>query len=82
MNAYSLRLQNRMKESLSLFYTTIHSPWFASASIILFLNKMDILEEKIKTSDLKTYFAGFDGMENKYLCTNNSVNQPQPCPAP
>uniref|UniRef100_A0A8C1QC42 Guanine nucleotide-binding protein subunit alpha n=1 Tax=Cyprinus carpio TaxID=7962 RepID=A0A8C1QC42_CYPCA len=53
--------ENRMKESLSLFYTTIHSPWFASASIILFLNKMDILEEKIKTSDLKTYFAGFDG---------------------
>lgn len=53
--------ENRMKESLSLFYTTIHSPWFASSSIILFLNKMDILEEKIKTSDLKSYFGGFDG---------------------
>ncbi|XP_067252314.1 guanine nucleotide-binding protein subunit alpha-14-like isoform X2 [Chanodichthys erythropterus] len=54
-------MENRMKESLSLFYTTIHSPWFASASIILFLNKMDILEEKIKTSDLKSYFTGFGG---------------------
>ncbi|XP_050951294.1 guanine nucleotide-binding protein subunit alpha-15.1 isoform X2 [Labeo rohita] len=55
--------ENRMKESLSLFYTTIHSPWFATASIILFLNKMDILEEKVKASDLKTYFTGFNGKQ-------------------
>ncbi|XP_056303722.1 guanine nucleotide-binding protein subunit alpha-11-like isoform X2 [Danio aesculapii] len=53
--------ENRMKESLSLFYTTIHSPWFAGASIILFLNKMDILEEKIQSSDLKAYFPEFQG---------------------
>ncbi|TRZ02868.1 hypothetical protein DNTS_026733 [Danionella cerebrum] len=53
--------ENRMRESLSLFYTTIHSAWFASSSIILFLNKMDILEEKIQSSDLKAYFPAFDG---------------------
>ncbi|XP_051550216.1 guanine nucleotide-binding protein subunit alpha-11-like isoform X2 [Myxocyprinus asiaticus] len=53
--------ENRMKESLSLFYTTIHSPWFANSSIILFLNKMDILEEKIQTSHLQTYFPNFPG---------------------
>ncbi|XP_026887527.2 guanine nucleotide-binding protein subunit alpha-11-like [Electrophorus electricus] len=52
---------NRMHESLTLFHTTIHSPWFANASIILFLNKMDILAEKIKTSDLQSYFTGFRG---------------------
>ncbi|XP_076880619.1 guanine nucleotide-binding protein subunit alpha-14-like [Brachyhypopomus gauderio] len=52
---------NRMQESLTLFYTTIHSPWFTNASIILFLNKMDILAEKIKTSDLQAYFASFRG---------------------
>ncbi|KAI7791360.1 guanine nucleotide-binding protein subunit alpha-11-like isoform X1 [Triplophysa rosa] len=52
---------NRMKESLSLFYTTIHSPWFANSSIILFLNKKDILAEKIQTSDLQTYFPTFRG---------------------
>lgn len=50
-----------MEESLSLFYTTIHSPLFAKSSIILFLNKMDILAEKIQFSDLKTYFPGFKG---------------------
>ncbi|XP_066503409.1 guanine nucleotide-binding protein subunit alpha-15-like [Hoplias malabaricus] len=50
---------NRMEESLTLFYTTIHSVWFASASIILFLNKMDILAEKIKTSELQVYFPKY-----------------------
>lgn len=61
MDSSSLWLQNRMEESLSLFYTTIHSPLFAKSSVILFLNKMDILAEKIQFSDLKTYFPGFKG---------------------
>ncbi|CAN9500464.1 unnamed protein product [Ophioblennius macclurei] len=52
---------NRMEESLALFYTTIHSPWFHKTSIILFLNKTDILADKIKTSDLQKYFPGFTG---------------------
>ncbi|XP_057696838.1 guanine nucleotide-binding protein subunit alpha-11-like [Corythoichthys intestinalis] len=52
---------NRMEESLALFYTTIHSPWFHNTSIILFLNKTDILADKIQTSDLKKYFPGFMG---------------------
>ncbi|XP_048844933.1 guanine nucleotide-binding protein subunit alpha-11-like [Brienomyrus brachyistius] len=52
---------NRMEESKSLFYTTIHSPWFIRSSIILFLNKKDILAEKIQTSDLQTYFPSFSG---------------------
>ncbi|XP_051930812.1 guanine nucleotide-binding protein subunit alpha-11-like [Hippocampus zosterae] len=52
---------NRMEESLALFYTTIHSPWFHNTSTILFLNKTDILADKILTSDLKKYFPGFTG---------------------
>ncbi|KAI1883047.1 hypothetical protein AGOR_G00241210 [Albula goreensis] len=52
---------NRMEESKALFYTTIHSPWFVRASVILFLNKMDILAEKIQTSDLKSYYPVFSG---------------------
>ncbi|XP_014025161.1 guanine nucleotide-binding protein subunit alpha-11 isoform X1 [Salmo salar] len=52
---------NRMEESLALFYTTIHSPWFLNTSIILFLNKTDILADKIQASDLQKYFPGFTG---------------------
>lgn len=50
-----------MHESLALFYTTIHSPWFQNTSIILFLNKTDILADKIQTSDLQRYFTSFTG---------------------
>ncbi|XP_068563355.1 guanine nucleotide-binding protein subunit alpha-15.1 [Cebidichthys violaceus] len=52
---------NRMHESLALFYTTIHSPWFFHTSIILFLNKTDILADKVQTSDLQKYFPTFTG---------------------
>ncbi|KAM6962702.1 guanine nucleotide-binding protein subunit alpha-14-like [Aplochiton taeniatus] len=52
---------NRMEESLALFYTTIHSPWFLGTSIILFLNKTDILADKIQNSELQKYFPGFTG---------------------
>ncbi|XP_037554053.1 guanine nucleotide-binding protein subunit alpha-11 [Nematolebias whitei] len=52
---------NRMIESLALFSTTIHSVWFQYTSIILFLNKTDILADKIRTSDLNKYFPGFSG---------------------
>lgn len=54
-------LQNRMHESLALFSTTIHSVWFQYTSIILFLNKTDILADKIRTSDLNKCFPSFSG---------------------
>lgn len=50
-----------MEESKALFYTTIHSRWFIKSSVILFLNKVDILGEKILTSDLADYFPQFKG---------------------
>ncbi|CAO2641259.1 Guanine nucleotide-binding protein subunit alpha-15 [Lemmus lemmus] len=53
--------ENRMKESLALFSTILELPWFKSTSVILFLNKTDILEEKIHTSHLATYFPSFQG---------------------
>ncbi|XP_061093322.1 guanine nucleotide-binding protein subunit alpha-11-like [Conger conger] len=53
--------ENRLEESLALFSTTIHSQWFEDTSVILFLNKTDILSDKIKTSDLQTYFPDFRG---------------------
>uniref|UniRef100_A0A6J0TRU6 Guanine nucleotide-binding protein subunit alpha n=1 Tax=Pogona vitticeps TaxID=103695 RepID=A0A6J0TRU6_9SAUR len=53
--------ENRMRESLDLFRTILELPWFLNTSTILFLNKTDILEEKIMTSDLATYFPSFPG---------------------
>ena len=53
--------QNRMEESKALFRTIITYPWFQNSSVILFLNKKDLLEEKIMHSHLVDYFPEFDG---------------------
>lgn len=53
--------QNRMEESKALFRTIITYPWFRNSSVILFLNKIDLLEEKIMHSHLVDYFPEYDG---------------------
>lgn len=59
--AESNKSENRMEESKGLFQNIMLYPWFQNVSAILFLNKNDVLEEKIKTSDLADYFPEFDG---------------------
>ncbi|KAG5281209.1 hypothetical protein AALO_G00068640 [Alosa alosa] len=56
--------ENRMEESKALFKTIITYPWFQQSSVILFLNKTDILEEKIQHSHLGNYFPEFNGPKN------------------
>ncbi|XP_075707211.1 guanine nucleotide-binding protein subunit alpha-15-like [Rhinoderma darwinii] len=55
------REENRMRESLALFKGIMELPWFRNSPIILFLNKTDLLAEKICFSDLATYFPKFKG---------------------
>ena len=54
-----------MEESKALFKTIITYPWFQHSSVILFLNKKDLLEEKIMYSHLVDYFPEYDGT---YTC--------------
>ncbi|XP_072538501.1 guanine nucleotide-binding protein subunit alpha-14 [Salminus brasiliensis] len=56
--------ENRMEESKALFKTIITYPWFQQSSVILFLNKTDILKEKISYSHLANYFPEFTGPQN------------------
>nr|AGJ70285.1 G protein subunit alpha q [Terebratalia transversa] len=53
--------ENRMEESKALFRTIITYPWFVHSSVILFLNKKDLLDDKINHSHLVDYFPEFDG---------------------
>ncbi|XP_055340369.1 guanine nucleotide-binding protein G(q) subunit alpha-like [Paramacrobiotus metropolitanus] len=50
---------NRMAESLALFNVIIHEKYLQHASIILFLNKTDIFEEKIQERHLVDYFPRY-----------------------
>eukprot|EP00298_Acanthocystis_sp_HF-20_P011581 c19463_g1_i2.p1 GENE.c19463_g1_i2~~c19463_g1_i2.p1 ORF type:complete len:346 (+),score=90.09 c19463_g1_i2:50-1087(+) len=53
--------QNRMKEALSLFEYICDSRWFRNTHIILFLNKTDLFEQKLKSVELSHYFPEFTG---------------------
>lgn len=66
LSEYDLRLYeddttNRMHESLKLFKEICNSRWFVDTSMILFLNKKDLFEEKIKKTDLKVCFSEYTG---------------------
>ena len=56
---------NRMKESLKLFDSICNNPFFSKTSMILFLNKKDLFEEKITKSPLSICFEDYTG-ENEY----------------
>ncbi|XP_021162836.2 guanine nucleotide-binding protein subunit alpha-11 [Fundulus heteroclitus] len=53
--------ENRMEESRALFKTITEYEWFNDSSFILFLNKIDLFEEKIKYSHLVSYFPDYKG---------------------
>ncbi|XP_057211145.1 guanine nucleotide-binding protein subunit alpha-14-like [Triplophysa rosa] len=61
---YECENANRMEESKALFKAIISYHWFQKSSIILFLNKIDILKEKISTSHLADYFPEYTGPKN------------------
>lgn len=69
LSEYDLKLEedgetNRMHESLNLFGQICNSKWFVNTSMILFLNKKDLFEEKLKHSPLTIAFEDYNGSSN------------------
>lgn len=52
---------NRMHESMKLFDSICNNKWFIETSIILFLNKKDLFEEKITRSPLTICYPEYSG---------------------
>jgi len=52
---------NRMDDALHLFDEICNNDIFKKTAIMLFLSKIDIFREKIKTSSISTYFPSFKG---------------------
>ena len=66
MSEYDLKLYedervNRMHESVTLFEEICNCQWFNETSVIMFLNKSDLFEVKIKEVDLKVCFEDYAG---------------------
>lgn len=90
LSCYDLKLAedettNRMIESLKLFDSIVNNEWFTDTSVILFLNKKDLFEEKIPYSPLTLCFPDYSGpmvfdaassfVKQKYLQRNNNENK-------
>ncbi|EKM60638.1 uncharacterized protein PHACADRAFT_85182 [Phanerochaete carnosa HHB-10118-sp] len=52
---------NQMQDAMTIWDSICHSQWFKSTSIILFLNKYDLFQNKIRYSDINNYFPDYDG---------------------
>lgn len=52
-----------MHEALMLFESVLALPWFRKSSIILFLNKMDLFEEKLAEKPIRDYFPDYTGLD-------------------
>eukprot|EP00455_Lapot_gusevi_P036475 TRINITY_DN405_c0_g1_i3.p1 TRINITY_DN405_c0_g1~~TRINITY_DN405_c0_g1_i3.p1 ORF type:complete len:286 (+),score=98.07 TRINITY_DN405_c0_g1_i3:265-1122(+) len=52
---------NRMEEALNLFEEICNSPFFQQTSMILFLNKTDLFDEKIRRVPLSVCFEEYQG---------------------
>lgn len=50
---------NRMREALELFKSISSNFWFNNTSIILFLNKIDLFNEKVRSSKIEDEFPEF-----------------------
>jgi len=58
---------NRMRESLHLFETVLDYVYFQNTNVILFLNKKDVLEEKLAAGKkISQYFEEFPGPDGDY----------------
>jgi len=75
LNEYDQKLredesQNRMIESLLLFEEMSNIQWFRTVPFILFLNKKDLFEDKIKRVPLTTCFPNYTGGPNFEAASN------------
>lgn len=71
--------QNRLRESLALFKNIWNNRWLKTISVILFLNKQDMLAEKIKAGrykleDFFPEFASYQLQSDAVFDTNEDMN--------
>jgi len=62
---YSCAAQNRMQEALYLFDSICNNKYFSRTAVILLMNKIDLLKEKILVSPLENYFPEYNGMATR-----------------
>ena len=70
------RRTNRLVESMNIFETIVNNKLFLNVSIILFLNKTDLLVEKIRMADIRKNFPEFRGDPRRLEDVQVTVQRP------
>ncbi|KAH8272372.1 guanine nucleotide-binding protein subunit alpha homolog [Drosophila bipectinata] len=71
------RKTNRLEESKNIFDTIVNNNTFKGISIILFMNKTDLLEQKVRNpeTDIRWYYPQFNGNPHSLLDVQNFILQ-------
>lgn len=62
--------QSRTAETISVFDTTLNSRFLRGIPVMLFLNKRDLFEEKLKVKPLNTVFPDYKGKSDWQSCAD------------
>ena len=70
------RTTNRLVESRNIFDTIVNHMIFTNISVILFLNKMDLLKKKVETSNIAKFFPEFKDVKQVSEYTKDFGGEP------
>lgn len=63
---------NRLAESLAVFTEVVENRWFQKTSIILFLNKKDLLYNKLQSTRFRDYYPAY-AQDNSYEAVSKFI---------
>jgi len=63
--------QNRLDEAIQLFDQICNSKWFKLTAMILFLNKKDLMEEKLKEKNFGDFVESYSGPNEFKACCDH-----------
>ena len=72
---YEDKDQNRMDEALALFNEIVNSRWFSKSGMILFLNKRDLLAEKIRRTPIQGCCGKYNDFPIDGPCTDENFDK-------
>ena len=64
-------MQNRLDEAIQLFDQICNSKWFKNTAMILFLNKKDLFEDKLKEKKFGDYIVDYSGPNEMKPCCDH-----------
>lgn len=80
LNAYDQTLVedpsiNRMMDAMNLFHSIAENPLLQKAALMLFMNKSDLFQKKLKTVSIIDYFPEFKGIIKSFHLVDGNSNE-------